>query len=94
MPDEVLIQSTTRPGTSGMAVASFVLGILSPLSLGVTALIGLVLGVAAVVQIMNKEKRRGGMGLAIAGIIVSCIMLVVIPVVLNIILVTRISYAQ
>lgn len=54
-----------------MAIASLVLGIL-----GCTSLIGLVLGIVALVRINNSQGRLIGRGLAIAGICVSAAMLV------------------
>jgi prepilin-type processing-associated H-X9-DG protein len=65
--------SGTTPGapTSGMAITSLVLGIV-----GCTALVGLVLGIIALVRIDKSQGRLGGRGLAIAGIVVSAVMLV------------------
>jgi len=55
------------PGTSGMAIASLVLGICGFFC--VTPLIGLGLGIAALAQI--SKTRQPGRGMAIAGIILS-----------------------
>jgi len=55
------------PGTSGMAIASLVLGICGFFC--VTPLIGLGLGIGALVQ--TSKTRQAGRGLAIAGIILS-----------------------
>jgi prepilin-type processing-associated H-X9-DG protein len=60
--------------TSGLATASLVLGILG--CVGITALVGLVLGIIALVKIDKSQGRLGGRGLAIAGICVSAVMLV------------------
>jgi len=88
-PDEATVCSScsaplTRPGeaplarlspvrarTSGLAIASLVLGVLA-----VPALVGLVLGIIALVQIGQSRGRLRGQGLAIAGICVSAFMLV------------------
>jgi Domain of unknown function (DUF4190)/GYF domain 2 len=59
--------------TSGMAVVSLVLGILG--FCGITAVIGLVLGIVAQRKINKSGGRLKGSGLAIAGIAVSGIML-------------------
>jgi hypothetical protein len=59
--------------TSGMAVASLVLGILG--LCGITALVGLVLGVISLVKINRSGGRLSGQGLAIAGICLSGVML-------------------
>ncbi|MCW5554454.1 MAG: DUF4190 domain-containing protein [Verrucomicrobiae bacterium] len=66
--------------TSGMAIASLVLGILGLVSCGATALIGLVLGIVAMVKIKNSEGRLSGNGLAIAGTVVSGVFLLLIPI--------------
>jgi len=64
--------SGTTPGapTSGLAITSLVLGIM-----GCTALVGLVLGIIALVRINKSQGRLGGGGFAIAGICVSAVML-------------------
>jgi prepilin-type processing-associated H-X9-DG protein len=68
--------SVALPKTSRMAVVSLVLGIL-----GCTSIIGLVLGIFALIRINNRRGTLGGRGIAIAGICVSAFMiLVVIPI--------------
>jgi prepilin-type processing-associated H-X9-DG protein len=62
--------------TSGMAVASLVLGILV-----VTALPGLILGIIALNQIGKNPQRLKGRGLALAGTIVSAAMIVLLPII-------------
>jgi prepilin-type processing-associated H-X9-DG protein len=74
------LSSTAAPApstakTSGMAVASLVLGVLG--FCGVTALAGLILGIVAQVKISRSGGRLKGKGLAIAGIVISGIMLFV-----------------
>jgi prepilin-type processing-associated H-X9-DG protein len=67
--------------TCPMATASLVLGILGLCTMGVAAIAGLVLGVAAVFRISRSRGRLGGMGLAVGGLVVSALMLlVVVPV--------------
>ncbi len=61
------------PKTSGMAVASLVLGVLG--MCGVTAVVGLVLGIVSLRKINRSQGQLGGQGLAIAGIAVSAFML-------------------
>ena len=63
----------TEAKTSGMAIASLVLGILG--LCGITALAGLILGIIALVKINRSGGRLSGQGLAIAGICVSGFML-------------------
>jgi len=59
--------------TSGMAIASLVLGILG--FCGITALVGLILGIISLGRIKRSGGRLSGQGLAIAGICVSGFML-------------------
>jgi hypothetical protein len=70
-----------KPKTSGLAVASLVCGLLG--CLGVTAIVGLVLGIIGLRQINRSEGRLGGRGLAIAGIVISALMLLVVLVALG-----------
>jgi hypothetical protein len=73
------VTPTGQAKTSGMAITSLVLGILGLFSCGITALFGLVLGIIALVKIRNSQGRLSGNGLAIAGIIVSGIFLLILP---------------
>jgi len=66
--------------TSGMAVSSLILGILGVFTCGITALFGLILGAIAMSQIKRSQGRLSGSGMALAGIIVSGIFLLMIPV--------------
>jgi hypothetical protein len=59
--------------TSGMAIASLVLGILG--FCGVTAILGVILGIVAQVKISRSGGRLKGRGLAIAGILLSVLTL-------------------
>jgi hypothetical protein len=70
----------TLPKTSALAVTSLVLGILGMFSCGITALAGLICGIAAMVKVKNSGGRLGGGGFALAGTIVSGIFLLMIPV--------------
>jgi hypothetical protein len=65
--------------TSGLAISSLVLGILGPFSCGLTAIIGLILGIIGLVKIGNSRGRLGGKGLAIAGICVSGLFVLLLP---------------
>ena len=65
--------------TSGLAISSLVLGILGLFSCGATALIGLILGIIGLNKIKKSEGRLSGSGLAIAGIVVSGIFLLMLP---------------
>jgi hypothetical protein len=75
------------PHTSGMALASMILGILAILTaiIGVGLLlgiIGLILGIIALSAISRRPQELGGRGLAITGIITSILSLVVAPILL------------
>ena len=65
--------------TSAMAITSLVLGILGFCTMGITAVIGLVLGIVAMLKIRKSEGQLGGMGLAIAGTCVSGVMVLMLP---------------
>jgi hypothetical protein len=67
------------PKTSAMAVTSLVLGILGVVTCGITALVGLILGIIAMVKVKNSGGQLTGNGLALAGVIVSGIFLFMIP---------------
>lgn len=67
--------------TSRMAIWSLVLGILGLPTVGVTALIGLVLGIVAMVKISKSQGALRGSGLALSGTIVSGVCLLVLPLV-------------
>jgi hypothetical protein len=64
------------PRTSGLAIASFVLGLVG-LACGLTALPGLILGIVALVTIRRRPSELTGRGLAIAGIATSAFFLLV-----------------
>src|ERR1035437_8467274 len=68
--------ATAPPKTSGLAVTSLVLGCLGLFSCGITALVGLVLGIIALVRINKSNGRLGGGSLALAGTIVSAAFLI------------------
>lgn len=72
--------TTIASKTSGMAITSLVLGILGLFTCGLTSLFGLILGIIAMVKVKNSGGRLSGNGLALAGVIVSGIFLVMIPV--------------
>jgi len=73
---------TPAPRTSGMAVASLVLGILGIFSAGLLAIPGLVFGIIALNRINRNRGRLRGQGLAIAGISVSAVVLALLPAIM------------
>jgi len=76
--------STTQPQqaqqakTSGLAITSLVLGILSLFTCLVTAIPAIIFGIVALVKIGKGQRQLKGNGLAIAGI---CVPVVAIPLV-------------
>lgn len=66
--------------TSGLAIASLVLGALAWLTFGITALPGLALGIVALVLIHRSRSGLRGTGLAIAGTVLSGAFLLMLPV--------------
>jgi len=73
-------QPTGAPSkTSGLAVTSLVLGILGVLTCGLTSLVGLVLGIVALVRINKSQGQLRGQGLAMAGTIISAVFLLLVP---------------
>jgi len=82
LPAETAAGASTK--TSGLAIASLVLGIVGiatcGLTLLVTAPVGLVLGLVAMNKIGKSQGQLGGRGLALAGLITSCTALLLLPV--------------
>ena len=72
-PPAPLPAAPVEAKTSGMAITSLVMGILGVC--GITAVIGLILGIVALGKINRSGGRLSGNGLAIAGICVSAFML-------------------
>lgn len=71
--------------TSAMAIWSLVLSILGLLIVGLGPLIGLILGIIAIVKIKNPANRLKGMGLAIAGTVIGGVLLLATPIMLAVI---------
>ena len=65
--------------TSTMAILSLVFGILGLPTCGLGALIGLILGIIALVKINDQKNNLKGMGLAVAGICISVVMFFMMP---------------
>ncbi len=68
-PGEIPTSGPTK--TSAMAILSLVLGVLGFCTFGLGGLIGVILGIVALVSINKSAGRLGGQGLAIGGIVVS-----------------------
>jgi len=66
--------------TSGLAIASLILGVLAFPTCGLTAIPGLILGIVGLVRINANRERVTGQGFAVAGIATSAFGLVLIPI--------------
>jgi prepilin-type processing-associated H-X9-DG protein len=68
--------------TSGLATASLVLGILSPLTCLITALPAIICGIIGLVKISSSKGRLKGIGFAVTGIALPVVLLPVVAMVL------------
>jgi prepilin-type processing-associated H-X9-DG protein len=75
-----------QPKTSGLAIASLICGIAGFCTLGVGALVGLILGIIAILDIKKSLGQIRGMGVAVAGVIISGFILLMIPVIVMILI--------
>ena len=71
------IQPVVPERTSPLAILGLVFGILGFCTAGLLGVVGLILGIVAIVGINKSQGRLGGSGLAIATIVVSAFSLVV-----------------
>ena len=73
------LQSQNKPSeavkTSGLAIASLILGILGFCTFGLAGIAGFILGIVGLIVISKSAGQIKGGGLAIAGIIVSAVSL-------------------
>jgi len=65
-----------RTGTSGKAIASLVLGLVSIVGMCFTAIPGLILGIMGLGDINRSRGRLGGKGMAVFGIVLSSLGLI------------------
>jgi prepilin-type processing-associated H-X9-DG protein len=72
----------SAPRTSGLAIASLVLGILSLFLMIFTSIPAIICGIAALIRISNSRGRLTGKGLAISGIVVGVLFTLVLPAIL------------
>ncbi len=79
-PPPPLPAAPAEAKTSGLAITSLVLGILGLFTCGVTSLVGLILGIVALVKVNRSGGRLSGNGLAIAGICVSALFVLMVPI--------------
>lgn len=72
--------------TSGLAVAALILGIMALFTCGITALPAIVCGIIALVKISGSRGLLKGTGMAVAGIVLSAMLAMVVPPVLAILM--------
>ena len=72
-------EAPAKPKTSGLAIASLILGIVGPCTVGLASIVGVILGIVGLVKIGKSAGQLGGRGLAIAGLVVSGIGVVILP---------------
>src|SRR5262249_10774448 len=65
--------------TSGLAIASLILGILTFPTAGLAGIAGLILGIIALVRISDGKGRLRGKGMAIGGVVLSGLFLLLLP---------------
>jgi len=70
--------------TSGLAIASLVLGILAPFTCFITAIPAIVIGIVALVKISKSAGQLKGSGLAITGIVIPPALLPIIALLMGI----------
>ncbi len=68
------------PRTSGLAIASLICGVCGLCTCGISSIVGLVLGIIALVQIQKNPRQLTGQGLAIAGLVVSALFMFILPI--------------
>jgi len=85
--------ATPPAKTSGLAIASLACGI-SGLFCGVTAIVGLILGIISMNKIKKSNGQLGGSGIALAGTIVSGIFLLIVPFMLAAMLLPALAKAK
>jgi prepilin-type processing-associated H-X9-DG protein len=69
-----------QPKTSRLAIASLVCGIVGPCTVGLASIAGIILGIVGLVKIGGSAAALRGRGLAIAGIVVSVVGILILPV--------------
>ncbi len=62
------------PRNSGLAIAALICGLIGFCTIGISALVGIVLGIMALVRISKNPRQQKGMALAISGITASVLL--------------------
>lgn len=69
-------EQVTVSQTSGLAIASLILGILGFCTFGIAGIVGFILGIVGLIAISKSAGRLKGQGLAITGTVVSAVSLI------------------
>jgi prepilin-type processing-associated H-X9-DG protein len=74
---------TTNPKTCGLAVAAFVMGLLSVLCITwpICGPLAIIFGIIALVKISKNKPYLKGTGMAVTGIVIPAVMIILIPVI-------------
>jgi hypothetical protein len=75
------LPNAAPPKTSGLAVTSLVLGIFGLFTCGITGLPGLIFGIVGLMKIKGSGGTLSGCGMAIAGIVISGVFLLLMPLI-------------
>ena len=79
--------TTLRERRAGLAIASLVLGIVGFCTIGIAGIVGVILGIVALVKASNEPQVDRGRGFAIAGIVTGAVsLLTVLPLMVAILL--------
>ena len=68
-----------QPKRCGLAIASLVCGIIGPLTVGLTSIVAVILGIVGLVKISKSQGALGGKGLAIVGTVLGGLFLLALP---------------
>jgi prepilin-type processing-associated H-X9-DG protein len=75
-----------QPATQGLAIGALVCGIIGLLGCPPVGIVGLILGIVAVVKASQAPERYGGKGLAIGGICTGAVSILFVPLLISILL--------
>ncbi|MCH8968537.1 MAG: DUF4190 domain-containing protein [Planctomycetes bacterium] len=89
-PGTLQYATTLRERRAGLAIASLVLGIVGFCTVGIAGIVGVILGIVALVKASNEPQVDRGRGFAIAGIVTGAVSLLssimVVPIMISILL--------
>lgn len=88
-------QQSGLPPRSGMAIAALICGIAGIVTcIPIAGIVGVVLGIIALVRANNRPREYGGKGMAIAGICTGSVSMTIVPVLLISIFLPSLSRAR